>query len=370
MRHINDVIPDPRDEVPDLPAGVADVVRHMMAKQPNDRYIDGETLIADLELIAADMSPTGTRLNPSSSVIARRRQALAEEPNYRISYIVIAFVVMIVIAGWWYLRRNSNGQAAIAQPLTAPPTTVTTIIAPPVLQPTFETIPLLPPLTITPPTSVTPVETSVTAVNSPPPTLTNQARTIDLLALADPARDAIFGTWQRVDGALVSDNAGAWVEGQGASRLSLPYRPPEQYDFRIVFTKRSGLHCVSQIFVARNQAFAWVMGGWGNTIFAFENVRGLHGNEAGNTTRVQQASCLTNGQRYESVLRVRSDGATALLDGRIISRTPVNYRDLTNPTVYHLRGRPGMLGIASWESPTAFHVVEVIEHSGPGTIVR
>ena len=376
MRHINDAIPDPRDEVPDLPAAVADVVRHLMAKQPKDRYSNGETLIADLELVAADLSPTGTPLNLSDSAMARRRQVLTEEPDYRMSYIVIAIVVMFVVAGWWYLRPN--GATAITTPFIPMPTADTAKPEPPVQQPIFETIPLLPPPTsllpppptIKPPPDVPSVETTITAVNPTPPTLTDQARTIDLLALADPTRDAIFGTWRRIDGALVSDNAGAWADGQGASRLALPYHPPEEYDYRVVFTKRSGLHCVSQIFVARNQAFAWVMGGWGNTIFAFENVRGLHGNDVGNTTRVQQASCLVNGQRYESLLRVRRDGTTALLDGRIITRTPTNYRELTNPPVYHLRGHPGQLGIASWESPTTFHVVEVIEHSGPGTIVQ
>ncbi len=375
MHHINDARPDPRDEIPDLPAGVAHVVCRMMAKQPHDRYPDGETLIADLELVASDMSPTGTPLNLSASAIARRRQVLADEPDHLMSYIVIAIVVLMVVAGWWYLRPN--GATKIAPPINPLPVADTVAPEPPIQPPQFETIPLLPPPTsllppppaIKPPPVVTSVETTITAVN-PPPSLINQTRTIDLLALADPTRDAIFGTWQRIDGALVSDNAGAWADGQGASRLALPYRPPEEYDYRIVFTKRSGLHCVSQIFVARNQAFSWVMGGWGNTIFAFENMRGLHGNDVGNTTRVKQPSCLTTGQRYESVLRVRRGETTALLDGQIITRTPTNYRELTNPSVYHLRGNPGQLGIASWESPTAFHVVEVIEHSGPGTMVR
>jgi len=51
----------------------------------------------------------------------------------------------------------------------------------------------------------------------------------------------------------------------------------------------------------------------------------------------------------------------------VISQTPVDYRDLTSPPVYHLTGRPGTLGIASWQSPTTFHVVEVVEISGTGT---
>ena len=204
----------------------------------------------------------------------------------------------------------------------------------------------------------------------PSPTESSATRTVDLLRLVDPTRDAVYGTWTWSDGVLLSDAAGAWALDRGAARLALPYRPPVAYDYRVVFTRRSGNHCVSQIFVAKGQAFAWVMGGWGNTVFGFENLRGLHVNEAGNTTRVQQASCLTTGQRHEAVLRVRREGTIALLDGREISRTPQDYRDLTSPPVYHLRGRPGQLGIASWESPTAFHVVEVVEVEGRGTLVR
>jgi hypothetical protein len=273
----------------------------------------------------------------------------------------MAGVVLLIVGGWWLLRSNSDG-------ITAPPapqfvTTVSSSIAPSPSPPRYETIPLLPP-----PETLPGVAT--TTASAGPTVAPYQVRTVDLLALADPARDAIFGTWQRLEGALVSDNAGMWEVGMGASRLALPYRPPAEYDFRIVFTKRSGLHCVSQIFVAHNQTYAWVMGGWGNSVFAFENMRGLHGNEPGNTTRVQQASCLTTGQRYEAVLRVRRDGATALLDGRVISRTPNNYSELTTPQVYHLKNRHGSLGIAIWESQTAFHIVEVIEHSGPGTVLR
>lgn len=189
---------------------------------------------------------------------------------------------------------------------------------------------------------------------------------MNLLALADPTRDAVFGTWKRLDGALVSDAAGDWHVSRGAARLALPYRPPEEYDFRIVFTRLSGNHCVSQIFFVREQTFAWMMGGWDNSVFAFENFQTLHGNEIGNATRVKRESCLTTGQRHEAILQVRRDRATALLDGVVIARTPSGYTGLTSPGIYHLKGRQGSLGLASWGSPTAFYVVEVVEISGPG----
>jgi len=369
MRHLNDELPDPREEITDLPDGVAEVIRRMMAKHPKDRYRDGEALIADLELVAAGQSPAGSAIDPSLSSVARRRRAMVSEPDYRLAYVLSAVVMAALIAGWWFLRPTR--QAAMEQaPILAPVEVVAVTPLPPPPPPRGNIIPL-PPLPVdTTPVIAAPVTVTASPTNAPSPVTAAQARIVDLLALADPTRDAVFGTWQRLDGALVSDAAGDWQAGHGASRLALPYRPPEEYDFRIVFIKRSGQQCVSQIFVARGQAFAWIMGGWNNTVFAFENLRGLNGNEAANSTRVQQASCLTNGQRHEAVLQVRRAGATAVFDGQVISQTPRDYRDLTSPPVYHLRGRPGTLGIASWQSPTAFQVVEVVELSGPGTVVR
>jgi hypothetical protein len=207
-------------------------------------------------------------------------------------------------------------------------------------------------------------------VGIPQPAVITTRQTIDLLALADPTRDAVFGTWRRVADGVLSDNAGAWEPNQGAARLALPYRPPEEYDYRIVFTKQSGQHCVSPIFVANGQAFAWIMGGWNNTVFAFENVRGLHGGELANTTRIVRPSCLITGHRHETVLRVRRTGTTAVFDGVEITSTPANHDGMTSPPVYHLHNRPGQLGLASWQSPTLFHTVEVVEISGSGTFTR
>ena len=354
MRHLSDELPDPRDEITDLPDGVVDVLRRMMAKQPQDRYRDADALIADLELVAAGQSPAGSAIDPSLSSLARRRRAVAAEPSHRTTYVVSAVILVALVTGWWFLRPTRAATPTVSTPTSAPAEIpVVAVVTTPV----------------PPPASIPPRAGSTPAADSPPAAPT-QGRTVDLLVLAEPTRDAVFGTWQRLNGALVSDAMGDWQVGRGAARLALPYRPPAEYDFRIVFTKRSGQQCVSQIFVARGQAFAWVMGGWSNTVFAFENFRGMHGNEPGNITRAEPAPSLINGQRHEAVLQVRRNGATALLDGKIISRTPVDYSAMTSPSVYQLTDRPGTLGIASWQSPTTFHVVEVVETSGPGTSLR
>lgn len=52
--------------------------------------------------------------------------------------------------------------------------------------------------------------------------------TLDLLALVDPAKDAVSGSWKTNEEGLVG--------GPGdLTRIELPYEPPEEYDFRVTF---------------------------------------------------------------------------------------------------------------------------------------
>jgi hypothetical protein len=74
--------------------------------------------------------------------------------------------------------------------------------------------------------------------------------------------------------------------------------------------------------------------------------------------------------RHTSVLQVRRHGTTAWFDGAVVSRTPADHTGLTSPVVYDLTGRPRTLGIASWQAPTLFQVIEVVEISGQGTSLR
>src|SRR5439155_19649692 len=51
------------------------------------------------------------------------------------------------------------------------------------------------------------------------------ARTIDLLKLIDPGKDAISGAWERKGNDLVGQ------EPAGPAVLEVPYHVPEEYDF-------------------------------------------------------------------------------------------------------------------------------------------
>jgi hypothetical protein len=91
---------------------------------------------------------------------------------------------------------------------------------------------------------------------TPPAPLPGTAE-IDLLAMIDPTRDAVKGTWTMENGRLVSDDG-------DSSRLDIPYVPPEEYSFTLEFVQRAGHGEVHQILfrdgkplvypVARNES--------------------------------------------------------------------------------------------------------------------
>src|SRR5688572_18760468 len=114
---------------------------------------------------------------------------------------------------------------------------------------------------------------------------------IDLLALVDPARDAVQGTWTLENGRLVSDDG-------GASTLEIPYELPDEYTFTIEFVRRKGNDAVNQILARAGKAFVWQMGGWDNTVFGLSEVDGKRANE--NPTTVKRERCLENGRVHTS----------------------------------------------------------------------
>src|ERR1700728_3904833 len=90
-------------------------------------------------------------------------------------------------------------------------------------------------------------------------------RSVNLIPLIDVNRDAIDGTWMLDNGAIDTGD-------QGVARLKIPYDPPQEYDFQIEFIRRSGNDTIGQIFGSSGHDCMWVLGGWNNTVFGFENV--------------------------------------------------------------------------------------------------
>ena len=174
-----------------------------------------------------------------------------------------------------------------------------------------------------------------------------KGRRVDLIPLIDPGRDTINGKWRLEGGHLFSD-------ATGSARLRIPYAPPDEYDFRIVFTRMQGSQDVSQLLSHQGTSFAWTMGAQHNTLAMLQGARA-----GGNYfTKV-----LTTGMSTESVVKVRRNSVSTYINGSLIAEFKSDYSDLN---VGDWGGAEGVLGVASWESPTRFDTIEVVEVSGPG----
>jgi hypothetical protein len=82
-KHLNDEVPDPREERPELSMGCVRLVEKMMAKNRADRYQTPEELIKDLDLVMAGKSPAAVRLGVGRSAV---RGHGARAPVRRVSH--------------------------------------------------------------------------------------------------------------------------------------------------------------------------------------------------------------------------------------------------------------------------------------------
>ncbi len=185
-------------------------------------------------------------------------------------------------------------------------------------------------------------------------------RTVNLLPLLDPARDAVHGAWKREGGDLVSDGSVAYA------RLRLPYQPPEEYDFRIEFTQRGGSDLL-QLLTGRGRSFTWLMGAWGGRWDCFDTVKGHPCTREGGNI-LGAASGVRRGGRHVSVVQVRKDSIAAFLDGKLVVRHPTDFSDLGIPREWSVG--EGALGLGTTFCTTVFHAVEVVEVSGTGKPLR
>jgi hypothetical protein len=185
------------------------------------------------------------------------------------------------------------------------------------------------------------------------------ASAINLLPLIDPAKDWIGGDW-------TVDAAGALSSGNTPAGIYIPYRPGEEYDFRVRFTRLEGNDGMFQYLVRPDDTPESVVAGDDNTIVGFQWVDGrLAGN---NQTTVIRPAWLQNGRRYVSTVQVRRDSVRIFLAGELITQWKKGEGQLER-----LPGSPKrepQLGLGTWNSRMVFHNIEVLEVTGRGTFTR
>ena len=80
-RHMNDPVPDPREVVPECPAGIADVLCKMMAKRRDERYGDAEAIVAELDEFTGTRSLSAGPPPPTVPAEAARTQEEQVSPG-------------------------------------------------------------------------------------------------------------------------------------------------------------------------------------------------------------------------------------------------------------------------------------------------
>ncbi len=194
-----------------------------------------------------------------------------------------------------------------------------------------------------------PIKMGAPVASGPAPNSTPSANgAVNLLALVDPSRDKIDGDWKMVNGEL---KGGGTTE---FSRIAFKVPVPEEYDFRISFTRGRGNKAVAQHVPFGGSDVMWLMGGFGNKVSGLEQV----GGKAGINNPTTVAGGLENNRRYESVVKVRRDRIQVELDGKLVMEHKSDGSDLSVFEKWKYPD-PKKLGVGCQEA-TVFHSIELM----------
>ncbi|TWT81032.1 putative cysteine protease YraA [Planctomycetes bacterium CA13] len=171
---------------------------------------------------------------------------------------------------------------------------------------------------------------------------------IDLSKRVDVSKNTVAGVWRKSSEGLTTDAA-------RSSRLTLPYQPNEEYDFRVKFTRTSGVHSVALMFATGSGQATFEIDAWGQHLAGLQMVN--RQTLQNNPTRSEN-HMLKNGRTYTAEVQVRKDRVRALLDGKLLSEYITDGFDLTIPDLWEMPNSRA-LGIGAYESATTFHAIEV-----------
>lgn len=178
---------------------------------------------------------------------------------------------------------------------------------------------------------------------------------IDLLELVRPDRDAVNGKWTLAGDTLVAD-------ATPAARISLPYKPPEEYDFLAEFSVSKDPSCIAQLVSTAQVPFTWSMNAGSPRRCRLEDIDGH--SVIGNTT-LRPIYSFKPGQKYTSVVQVRKDRVRCLIDGQLIAEYKTDYSNMSRNGKWAMPDQL-RLGLGTWDGPTTFHRLAICEVTGRG----
>jgi len=183
---------------------------------------------------------------------------------------------------------------------------------------------------------------------------------VNLMELIDTKKDVVGGKWSK-SGSVLN------VEPDKTTRIQLPYEPPDEYDFKIVFKRVGGEEDVNQMVTARGKALMWSMAASKNSWMGFECVQGKV--TAGGAASVKVGKALENNRSYTSIVQVRKRVVRAFLDGKLVKEYRTDYSDFSMRNEWKLKNER-VLGLGVHNSKVVFEKIELRAVSGAGKKIR
>ena len=182
---------------------------------------------------------------------------------------------------------------------------------------------------------------------------------VDLVALVDPGRDAVAGSWRLEDDALV-------LNGCDGARLAIPCEIEGDYLLRVDFTRTSGGSEVAFILPVGSHATALLLSKGGN------ECSGLYW--ARDAARMVAPAPLANGTPHVLEVAVRAARNPATIEVRLDGQPYFTWQGpASSATVWDPFGLPNpkCLGLGSWNAmEVVFKSVKVRMLSGTARVLR
>jgi hypothetical protein len=179
-------------------------------------------------------------------------------------------------------------------------------------------------------------------------------RVVDLMRYVDLKADAIEGDWAR-------EGTGIKSTGRANAKLIIPYEPPAEYDFTVVYTRLGGHDQVAQIFPVSDSELAWSVGSWGKTMALAADGKALWSGE--------DPHCTDTGKEYTSVVKVRRAGIEITFNGRKVAEYTGPLSGLSAPRESKLPNAKA-LGLLTWYGTSQrFSKMELTEITGTGHVL-
>lgn len=179
---------------------------------------------------------------------------------------------------------------------------------------------------------------------------------IDLLRLVDPPRDAMLGSWRVENGKLLTD-------GGGDMELRFGYHPPAEYDYIVDYFREDGHLGTALLFTRLDALCVLSLPSDAHATFAMGPPEGQSGNRFEATI-----PHLEGGSRIK--IQVRNDGLTVFVNGlKIIDHRMPDWKAPPLPS-WMLSGGPTAVGIIGFYGRITIKSAEIVEISGPGTMLH